>query len=212
VSAALISLKLIFMNYIVSSSGGANTLVAFSVAGSCFMLISLIITGVSQSTVPILGVLYGEKNYSGIRFLMKYAYKILFGLTAVVVLILEIFPGAFAAFFGVTDAAALSINETSLRIIAISFFGTAFAFLFVYYCQTIGKPVFATVISFTEGFVILIPTAALLAHFFGANTIWFAYLITDVVLIGVVFAVSKRIAKQTGNKFRGFLALPDKDI
>jgi Na+-driven multidrug efflux pump len=208
ISATLISVKMIFMNNIVVTAGGANALVAYSVAGSCFMLISLIITGVSQSTVPILGMLYGEKNYLGMRELMKYAYKFLFTLTITVVVFLEVFPDAFAHFFGVKTVEQLAINQLSLRVIALSFIGTAFAFMYIYYCQTIGKSMYGTIISVVEGVIVLIPVAELFAHFFSLSTLWFAYWIVDIVLVIVVFFASKSIAKQSNGVFSGFLALP----
>ncbi|MCL2831289.1 MAG: MATE family efflux transporter [Betaproteobacteria bacterium] len=210
-NGALIFLKLLCLNVLVLSIAGKSGMVAFSVCISCMALASMFMTGASQSMMPFVGVLYGEGDFAGIRFIFRRTMGILFASTAVLVILLEIFAVQFFGFFGINGGEDLELGTVAVRLFAPSLLGMAFSFLVMYYAQTIQREGVALAITITEGFAVLVPGAWLLAQFIGIHGVWLAFSLAEIVTLGVIFLIVRRVERQSEGKLRGLLMLPIKE-
>jgi len=206
-SSVLMMLKILSLNTIILTVAGRSGMVAFSVCISCLSLVSMFISGAAQSMMPIVGTLFGEKDYTGIRFVVKRALQVLLITTAVAVIVLEVSPGFILTVFGVTDAADHIVGIPAVRIFAVSLVGTSISYLALYYYMTIGKRRIANAISVVQGFAIVVPAAFVLSKFFGINGVWIAFIIAEVVTLLMVWGYCFYMKKQAPQKYKDPLLL-----
>ena len=211
-SAVLVPAKLFCINAIVLSVGGSSGMVAFSVCISCLSLSSMFVSGVAQTMTPIIGVLYGEKDFAGIRFVVKRAFQILAVATILVTILLELFPENVLALFGVKHAADLAIGILAVRVFSISLIGKSFNMLMLFYYMTTEKRGFANAISVVEGFAIVVPGAFVLSKLAGTAGVWSSFIIAEVVTMAMIAGYYLYIRDQATNKYNDILLLDTASI
>lgn len=204
----LITVKMLFLNTIIQSVGGSAAMVSYSVCSSSQILMSMFITGASQTMIPIIGVCLGEKDYDGVRYAFRRAATILAVSSIVITLFIWAAPELIIRFFGITAEADVIATVAPLRINALSFFGQSFSFLFLYYYMSIQRKVLSTSISVLNGILIIIPSALILSTFFGIMGVWFSLVITQMGTLIIILIVTFIIQKKSKGKYKGFYLLP----
>ena len=102
---------------ILGSTGGAGETQIYAV---CMLYLSLLSMFVNSSAYPILGVLYGEKDYRSIRMFMRYIFR--FMLLIVVFSVMILFQKEFLILFRLSaDLAAF--GTAAVRIFSVSLVG-----------------------------------------------------------------------------------------
>ncbi|MDR1861669.1 MAG: hypothetical protein LBQ41_01415 [Candidatus Ancillula sp.] len=190
VATVLISVKMVTLNNVAQMAAGADGIKAYAVCNQCFFFFSIIISSTSQSTTPMLGEFIGKGERALARALMRYGWLVLLLLTGFIVLVMEFFPSFFVHIFGVTDPLEAEMASYALRVVAISYLGTAFAFMMVYYLQTIGKKAFALTVSITEGALVLLPVAYIFGSAWGFYAIWYAFWVGEIATLALCLVVS----------------------
>ena len=210
-SSILITIKILAINIMVQDVAGKTGVIAFSVCLSCLSFASMFISGAAQAMTPIVGVLYGEKDYQGVRFVVKRAAQVLLISGLVVVLLLELFPGTVLHLFGVRAAEVLAEGIPAVRIFAVSLIGTCFSFLAMFYYMTIGRKRISTAISIVQGVAILVPSAYVLSKIMGVSGIWVSFSLAEAGTMLMVYGCYQRMKRNTPGKYDSILLL-DKGI
>ncbi len=151
------ALKSMIINSAIVRFLGNDPMAVYSVCVNAVLIAELCVGGIIGLIPNIAGVLYGEKDYYGIRALCKkvlsYSYAVIGGL----LLVFLMFPQGIAGLFGITEGGLLELCKTALRIFACSFpFYVYNKFLMSYY-QTILQPGLSTVITALQGFAVIVP-------------------------------------------------------
>lgn len=149
--------------------------------------------GAGQASQPIISQNHGARQFDRIKTCLKYGLYtcVVFGLfwTALA----EICPNLFVHLFMDPTKEVLDIAPAIIRTYGISFLILPFNIFSTYYFQAIMKPHISLAVSIGRGAIIsgiLILTLPLIA---GANSIWFAMLINEVIIL--IFAVYQMIKK-----------------
>ena len=201
VGIGLVALKLFFMNHLVGDIAGSEGLVVFSVCISCLSFMSMFISGTAGTMMPIVGTLYGERDFRGIYFIMRYALRFSLVVSGVVLLLFEIFSAAVFALFGVdSNAQILAMGIVGLRMFAVSLVGVSISFLMMYYFLTIRESLFANVISVTEGLLFPVPLAWIFSRFLGLEGVWTGYIVTELFAILTIFLMIRYRKAQKKNE------------
>ncbi len=207
----LVTVKMLFLNTIIQSTGGSEGMVSYSVCSSSQIFMSMFITGASQTMIPIIGVCLGEKDYDGVRYAFRRAAKVLAVASIVITLFICAVPELIIRFFGITSESDIVNTIPALRINALSFIGLAFSFLFLYYYMAIQRKAFSTAISIVNGIVILIPAALILSHFFGIIGVWFSLVAAQIGTLIVIFFMALAARKKSKGKYKNFYLLEESD-
>ena len=151
------ALRSVIINSAIVRFLGNDPMAVYSVCANAVLIAELCVGGVIGLVPSIAGILYGERDYYGIRVLSKrvlaYSYLAIAALLAVFL----VFPQAIAGLFGIADGEMLALCKTALRIFACSFpFYVYNKFLMSYY-QTILQPKLSTVITVLQGFAVIVP-------------------------------------------------------
>jgi putative MATE family efflux protein len=185
------------VNTIVLATLGPNGVAMFGVCLNTLSLSSIVIGGTSQTVIPVIGCVYGEKDYKGIQTVIKTALKTVGGLCSVILLILLLFPAQIASLFGITDPDILVSINSAIRTFAFSlpFFGINF--LMVSYFQTIKRRLFSSTITVMENIIILLPLMLLFENAFGEMGIWISFVTAEVTTLAYILVMAKIIQRKS---------------
>lgn len=207
----LITVKMLFLNWIIQSTGGRDAMAAYSICSSSQIFMSMFITGASQTMIPIIGVCLGERDYDGIRYAFRRAAKILAISSCVIMLFICVAPEPVIQLFGITAESDIANAVPALRINALSFPALAFSFLFLYYYMATQKKTLSTTIAFVNGIVILIPSALILSAFFGITGVWISLVVAQVGTLIVLYFITLVIKIKSKGRYDSFYLIESND-
>ena len=187
---ALISVKIWAIYQILGETGGADAMTLYAICMACLSVVSMCIAGCNGAMMPIIGMLYGERDFSGVRILIKYVLRFALTLSGIFVAFTVFFPQIILSIYNL-PAALIEPGEVALRLFSVSLLGVTITFLAMYYYSTIQRRVAANILSWMEGIIVVIPAAWLLSKIFGLNGIWFAFILAEVAGFAMIFAYTK---------------------
>ena len=196
---ALISVKVWAIYQILGQTGGADAMTLYAICMACLSVMSMCIAGCNGAMMPIIGMLYGEKDFSGVRILIKYVLRFALTLSGIFVAFAVLFPQIILSIYNV-PAALIESGKIALRLFSISLAGVTVTFLAMYYSSTIQRRTAANILSWTEGIIDVVPAAWLLSKTFGLNGIWFAFILAEVAGFAMIFVYTKIVCKNSGGK------------
>ena len=193
------ALKSVIINSAIVRMLGSDPMAVYSVCVNAVLIAELCVGGVIGLIQNIAGILYGERDYYGIRTLCKRVLAYSYIAIAILLVIFFAVPGAIAGLFGITEGDMFALCETALRIFACSFpFYVYNKFLMSYY-QTILQPGLSTVVTVLQGFVVIVPLTLAGIFFWGLTGVCVMAVASEAVTILV--ASLWRILGQRRGKF-----------
>lgn len=152
-------------------------------------------------------MLVGEKDYLGVRMLMRYVMRFSLSLAGTLVLLLLIFPQAVLALFNM-PASLYADGAEAIRLFSISILGVTFTFLLMYYYMTIGQKTAANLLSWVEGILVVAPAAWLLVRYLGLTGVWLAFILAELAGFAVLYIYIARVKAR--RSLPDFFLIPDK--
>lgn len=207
----LVTVKMFFLNFLIQRTGGVEAMAAYSICLSCQVLVSMFITGAAQTMVLIIGVCLGEKDYGGIRFAFRRALKVLAVSSVIIMLVIWAVPELVIRLFGITSQADIANAVPAITINALSLPLLAFSFLFLYYYMAIHRKGLSTTIAVLNGIVLLVPSALILAHFYGINGVWASFAVAQAGTLVAIYFITLVIRKRSKGKYNSFYLLAAKE-
>lgn len=197
------------MNNLVLQQFGAMGMVALAVCLNCRMLIFIVINGASNSMGPILGMLLGERDRQGVRFLLRRTFRFILAAGTGIFLLLECAPEIILTLYGITDVQAAALGVRALRIFVLAIPLMGITTVMTQYYQIIRELPLAVVLGCTEGFLGVVPVAYLLTSSFGRDTLWLSFLVAEILALLVLFLGSKYIAHRAQGRKKGIFLLQE---
>lgn len=151
-------IKALGINMIIINLIGDDGLAVFTVCDNVLMIVEMFVGGIIGVIPNVAGVLYGEKDYVGLRVLcnkmLKYSYIVL----AVIFVLIMIFTEQIAIMFG-SDGGELGVQMVnSLRIFAFCVAPYLWNKFMVSYYESIEKTSIASFVTLLENALIVLPT------------------------------------------------------
>ncbi len=208
----MLILKYYILNAFIQSALGADNMSIYAVCINSVNIVRLFVEGIIGVVQTIGGVLYGEKDYFGIRRLVR--RTVLFSSAAVAVLmaVFLAFPQIILTIFSFNKPELYDAALLSVRLFSFSFgFYAANRVIQVYY-PTILKAKLSTIDTILDGFVLLVPVSMLFIGTIGVLGISIATIVTEGLTFTAVCIY--RIIQQKRGKLpqKGFLMIPEKDV
>lgn len=151
---------------------------------------------IGQASQPIISTNFGAKQWKRISQILKYALgtAAVFGLiwTAMA----ELVPNLFVRIFMTPTEKILAIAPNIVRSYGLSFLLLPFNIFSTYYFQALMKPTASFLVSVGRGAVISGILIYLLPAVLGANAVWFAMPITELIVAIAVAAAMIRYTKK----------------
>lgn len=213
---------LLYMVFLTTKDLGVNTMIVrmigndgmavYTVCANVVLLVELLVGGIIGTIASIGGVIYGEKDYFGIRSLVKHVLIYSYAVLLVILIILWVFPQYVVALFGITEGVLSSMASAALRIFVCSLpFYLLNKFMTTYY-QSTEQTKLSGIVTSLQTCVAILPLAVvftLAAKAAGLdllNALMAAFVASEIVTIVIAF-----IYRKLKYKDQGFLLLPEKE-
>lgn len=191
------------VNTVILDVIGKNGIIINTVCSSLTIFISSFRYAATSTMVPLVGALFGERDWWSMHQVAIRTTKIVLTCVTVSILIIELFPAELLRFFGVHDMYVLSSGTTALRIYAISLFPGSLIHIIMTYMQTISRKIFSIAISIgTELFAMV--CIYLFGSWFGPLGLWSYSIAAYMVLLLLITLATKYICKKSNGKYHGF--------
>ncbi|MBR1483614.1 MAG: hypothetical protein IJ598_11715, partial [Ruminococcus sp.] len=189
VNTILLFVKALLLNKIVLGATGADGMAVFSVCNFTVTFISMFITGGSDTMTPIVGLLYGERDYKGIDIVLRKTFVFVSVSCAVVIAAILLFPQLLLQLFSVTNPARVALGIPAVRIFSLSLIGTGVCYVMMNYLQATKQKAISVTITFLRGLVITVPLAYLLTGLFGLNGVSMSFVLSEALTAALCFLI-----------------------
>lgn len=177
------ALKSVLINSAIVRELGNDPMAVYSVCANAVLIAELCVSGMIGLIPNVAGILYGEKDYYGIRMLCRRVLLFSYAVIAVLLVLFLAVPQVITGLFGIDSGQMLSLCKTALRIFACSFpFYVYNKFLVAYY-QTILQPGLSTMITSLQEFVVIVPLTLAGMFFWGLPGVCLSAVVSEAVTI-----------------------------
>ena len=183
----LIFFRLLLMNQLIVAVAGSAGLVVFSVVTALENVTLVILGGLAQATSGFISVFSQEMDTVSVRRIEKQAHVIGIALMLALVAVIFLFPTELCRLFGIEGVQALHEAEQALVVFSLSLLPSASCYLLFFYYQSAGFTHLANGLVFCKSFVFMLVPAWILSHFYGLVGIWYAYAVSALVPLGIIF-------------------------
>lgn len=198
------------LNTIIVQAIGNDAMAVYTVCTNVVLIVELIVGGIIGTIASIGGVIYGEKDYFGIRSLVKNVLLYSYSVLAAVFIILFCFTGHVVSLFGISGGELLNISVKSLRIFIFCLpFYLLNKFMATYY-QSTEKTKLSGIVTSLQNCIAILPVAAV--FIFAAkkagldmlNALMVSFIVSE-ILTAVIVILYRKIKYR----HQGILLLPD---
>lgn len=161
---------------------GADALAVYGIIIQVTVLAQCIAYGTGQAAQPIISQNYGAGQYARIRECTKYSLYSAVAMGLFWMIVMLAFPNTLMNFFMDATPEVAKIGPRILRIYGLSYLLLPVNIFATYYFQAMMKPDRAMNISLARGAVISGVMIMLMPALFGPDSIWFAMLITEILV------------------------------
>ena len=166
---ALTALQMSICNIFISKLIDPNSvdILLFGVISNMMFVFDLLLGGVIQVIPNICGVLFGEKDYFGLKKITRLIYLINIGVTALLIVVLFAFPEFYCQIFGFDASVDPERIRLFIRIFVFAFIPYEISKFNQMYYPTIEKnmPAYVTVVCRTV--LLMLPLSLVLLHTYG---------------------------------------------
>lgn len=203
-------IKIAFVNSLAFGLAGMAGVTTFSVCMQAVSMVSILIGGVIDATIPMSASLYGQRDFAGIRILMKTAMTVQFTANLIALIFFEAFPKIVLDMYNVggdmTEPAIIG-----LRIFSLSFITRGFILMYMCLFPVNGRKGYAFIISLFDGFLGIIPLSLILTRFHGINGLWEAFALLPALMLAVILVINLVISARSGGKYSRFMLIEKED-
>ncbi len=152
--------------------------------------------GIVQGMRPLVGYNYGAREYARVAQIYRTVLIMTAAIMAAGTVLFLAVPGWLTGLFA-ESSEAVAAGERALRIISAGFIVSSVSVTSSGALEGLGKGVPSLVISLCRYVVVIIPVAYLLSLAFGAEGVWHAFWITELISAFVSVIVYRRAVRHT---------------
>mgnify|MGYP003022079071 CR=1 FL=1 len=169
---------------------------AVAVFGVYFKLQSFVfmpIFGMNNGMVPIIGYNYGAGEYDRVKKLYRTSMGMCAAIMAAGTVLCLALSGQLIGLFS-SNAETIAIGTSALRIICVGFIVSTISVVASGSLEGLGMGVQSLVISLCRYIVVIMPLAWLFCRLLGADGIWNAFWVTEVITAGISMVVYHKLS------------------
>lgn len=158
----------------------AQALAVFSIYFKLQSFFFMPVAGLVQGLNPVIGFNYGARDGKRLREAIRLSLWATLGILLLGLLICQLIPAAIIAPFDDGSSPGLAaLGERVIRIVSWTFPLAGLSMVGSNLFQGMGTGLPALLYGLCRQCILLIPAAALILHFFGADYVWFAFWVTE---------------------------------
>lgn len=184
---ALPSLLISALNTILSGFSEAYVLV-LGVYYKLQTFLYLPANGIIQGIRPLIGYNYGAREEKRVKQIYRFSLALIMGIMTVGMLLCLCIPKQLMGIF-ITNGETLRLSMTALRLISLGFVVSSVSVTFSGVLEGLGKGIPSFLISLSRYVVVIIPAAWLLSRSLGADGVFLAFGIAELVTAGLAIGI-----------------------
>ena len=188
VNTLMMGLCVYGFNSIVIHTLGADGMYVWSVCLQLLMLTQLMLAGIGSSIYSIGGLLIGERDMIGLSILIKRVLYYVSIALLTLILIIEVFPEAFANLFGGDGSGVTDLLHRALRIYTLMLLPYAYLAVLRALYQMIGHRTLSVIISI--GQLVVMVLFVWIFALIGPSWLWWGYPASAVFLLSSILIYS----------------------
>lgn len=197
-------LRSLIINAVIIKYLGSSGMSIMTICTNVLMLFNIFTGGTSDTLVPIVGILFGEQDYYGIRQTVKSARKVLIVACSVLLIFFLSVPQVVGKAFGIHDAQALASVSSALRLFALLLpFDAALQLLQSLY-NTTGRRKLAVSMVISNGLIFVVLYAIILVQI-SPDLLWLSFACSAATTLLITLAVCRGLGKK--NNLPGVLLI-----
>lgn len=201
-------LRSLLINAIIIAALGSIGMSIMTVCTNMLMISNIFVGGISDTLLPIIGVLYGERDTFGMRHAMKTARRVLAACCVALVAFFMTVPQLMGIAFGIHDPDALALVKPAIRMFALYLPFSACILLHQNFYNTTERRALASMLVILDGLLFVIPFAILFSCV-QANMLWLCYAASGACTLLTLVLLSRRIQRREG--VQGLLLLREQN-
>ncbi len=201
------TIKFTFYNRLVLSLGGTVGLGAFAVAKQLLSIMSIGLAGIADAVAPFLSTLKGQKDTSGIKYVLRSGIIYVTVISTALVVLFECFPELLYKMFNVTNQAVIDMANAGVRIFLLMFVVRGAYIIFMSYTRISGRKGYAMLISMLDGFVLLLPVALLCTSLFEMTGVWLSFPVTSFVILFGIIIYNRILVRRSNGSLEGLFLI-----
>ena len=205
INTILLFVKAILLNQIVLGATGADGMAVFSVCNFTLTFISMFITGGSDTMTPIVGLLYGERDYKGIDIVLRKTFVFVTASCAVIMVFILLFPSLLLQLFSITSPERLAMGIPAVRIFSLCFVFMGICYVTLSYLQATKQKAISVITTFLRGLIITVPLAYVLSGLFGLNGVSLTFVLSEALTAAITFLICFIVSRVKSDKYSGVL-------
>ena len=198
------AIKLAIINFIILGVMANVGLVAFNMCCNTSLLVSIFIFGTAQALLPIVTVYFQEKDYNGVEYVARRSLKIVIGFGIFFTALFTIFPQTILSIFSVSNPSDIPVVMNAVRIFSLSLLAYSINFLYIFYVQSIQNIKLANILTLLNGLIFPVAFVFVFSIIWGENGTWFAFVVSEIATLIVIYIYSKYLNKKTNGEYSGF--------
>lgn len=195
VSQLTVPVATIATNYVLLRQIGEIAVNAYSVLGYGASFSVSVFCGVAEGAQPLFGLSYGSRNEDDLRYFLRMGQKIcLFGSAAVTVLLIAV-RVPLCRLFGL-DGETLAYTVRCLPLYCLGFLFEAQVVVLSAYFYSTHRTREALILNLCRAFVLTAPVIVLLPLLFGADAVWFTFMVYEAMALLLAVFLRRRNEKN----------------
>ena len=174
--------------------GGDIYVTTMTVGTSINQIYFMVIQGFGQGAQPVTGYNYGAGEYDRVKKLYRTSMGMCAAIMAAGTVLCLALSGQLIGLFS-SNAETIAIGTSALRIICVGFIVSTISVVASGSLEGLGMGVQSLVISLCRYIVVIMPLAWLFCRLLGADGIWNAFWVTEVITAGISLVVYHKSVK-----------------
>ncbi len=196
----------IILNGIIMMVAGPIGMAIMTVCQNVNMISNIFIGGTSDALIPIVGTLYGDRDYFGVKKAIKAATVVLSFACVSLLLFFELMPELIGRWFGITATNGVDLLVPAIRLYSLYLPFYCINMLLQNFYATTGRRNIASVISILDGFVFVCGFAFVFAEL-KENLLWLCFSCSGALTLICILIIGIIVRKK--EKVTGILLLKE---
>ena len=205
-------IKALGLNTIIIHQTGEDGMAVFTVCDNVLLIVEMLTGGIIGVIPNVAGILYGEKDYMGIRVLCKKMLKYSYIILAVIFVAIMAFTEQITILFGSGGGELGRQMVYALRIFALCVIPYLWNKFIISYYESIEETAIASFVTFLENAVVILPATYMGIYIFkqiygtGIDGIAAGFVATEIITV-----IAGWIFRKIKHKKSTFYIVPDKN-
>ncbi len=205
-------IKALGLNTIILHQTGEDGMAVFTVCDNVLLIVEMLTGGIIGVIPNVAGILYGEKDYMGIRVLCKKMLKYSYIVLAVIFVAIMAFTEQITILFGSGGGELGRQMVYALRIFALCVIPYLWNKFIISYYESIEETAIASFVTFLENAVVILPATYVGIYIFkqiygtGIDGIAAGFVATEIITV-----IAGWIFRKIKHKNSTFYIVPDKN-